>query len=177
MSRSKVRAEHQRFRRLIADGVDPATIQKPQIVRTPSASATDAPKLQIGYPTSSFGVVQQEWFKTWSANNDPDYVKQMESRLSADVMSCRTWVPAPWPRSKRPTRFAVVKAIEARGANDLARKAPRTIGQVFRFVSAHGYARRNPAMDIRLSYIFRRVEAHNHPRVLLPQAKEGSGPG
>jgi len=163
LSLSAAREKHQSLRRVLASGVDPATVQQQQIVRVPAPPVTDAPKLQIEYPASSFGAVQQEWFRTWSANNDPDYVKQMESRLAADVMPYLGARPV--TEIEAPDVVTVVKAIEARGANELARKALRTIGQVFRYGIAHGYARRNPAMDIKPSDIFRRVEVHNHPRV------------
>jgi integrase len=43
----------------------------------------------------------------------------------------------------------MVKFIERRGARDIAKGAPETTGQIFRYGIAHGYAKRNPASEIR----------------------------
>ena len=43
----------------------------------------------------------------------------------------------------------MVKAIEQRGARDIAKRALETTGQAFRFAIAHGYTRRNPAAQSR----------------------------
>jgi len=40
-----------------------------------------------------------------------------------------------------PELVAMVKAIEARGACDRAKRALETAGQVFRYAVAHGYTR------------------------------------
>ena len=44
----------------------------------------------------------------------------------------------------------MVRAIEARGARDLAKRALETTGQIFRYAIAHGHATRNPAAEINL---------------------------
>ncbi len=43
----------------------------------------------------------------------------------------------------------MVKTLEARGARDIVKHALETTGQIFRYTTAHGYAKRNPATDIR----------------------------
>jgi integrase len=43
-----------------------------------------------------------------------------------------------------PELVAMVKAIEARGAADLAKRALENTGQIFRYAIAHGYVARNP---------------------------------
>ena len=48
-----------------------------------------------------------------------------------------------------PELVAMVKAIEARGAGDIAKRAMENTGQIFRYAIAHGYAKRNPASEIR----------------------------
>src|SRR5258708_2007801 len=53
-----------------------------------------------------------------------------------------------------------VRAVEARGVRDVAKRALETTGQIFRYAIAHGYANRNPATDV-------------HPRAILkPSSKE-----
>jgi hypothetical protein len=43
----------------------------------------------------------------------------------------------------------IVKAIEAGGASNLAKRALETTGQIFRYAIPHGYAKRNAAGDIK----------------------------
>jgi integrase len=70
--------------------------------------------------------------------------------------------------------LALVKKIEDRGASDLAKRALQSIGQVFRYAVAHGYATRNPASEFRPSDVLRptkkvnlaRIEAKDLPELL-----------
>nr|WP_083343784.1 hypothetical protein [Terriglobus roseus] len=43
----------------------------------------------------------------------------------------------------------MVKAIEERGAHDIAKRALETTGRVFRYAIAHGYVTRNPSADFK----------------------------
>ena len=56
---------------------------------------------------------------------------------------------------KVPEVVAMTKAIEQRGAHDIAKHALETMGQVFRYAIAHGFAKRNPR---------RSNEAERHPQ-------------
>ena len=64
-----------------------------------------------------------------------------------------------------PDLMAMTKAIEQRGARDIAKRALETTGQVFRFAIAHGYATRNPASEIRPSDILKSTRKVNYARV------------
>jgi hypothetical protein len=55
----------------------------------------------------------------------------------------------------------MVKAIEARGAADLAKRAMENAGQIFRFAIAHGSAKRNPASEIRPADILKPTHKTN----------------
>lgn len=48
-----------------------------------------------------------------------------------------------------PEALAVVKRIEARGANETAHRVKARMGQVFRYAIAHGNATRDPTADLR----------------------------
>lgn len=48
-----------------------------------------------------------------------------------------------------PEALAVVKRIEARGANETAHRVKARMGQVFRYAIAHGTATRDPTADLR----------------------------
>jgi integrase len=68
----------------------------------------------------------------------------------------------------------LAKAIEKRGARDIAKRALETAGQVFRYAIAHGHAERNPATAIRPRDILKanrkvnyaRIDAKELPRLL-----------
>ena len=68
-----------------------------------------------------------------------------------------------------PELVVMTKAIEDRGARDIAKRALETAGQVFRYAIAHGYARRNPATEIRPRDILKSSRKTNYARV---EAKE-----
>ena len=59
----------------------------------------------------------------------------------------------------------MLKAIEARGVNDLAKHALQTSGQVFRYAIAHGLAKRNPATDIKPSDVLASRQKQNLARI------------
>jgi integrase len=59
----------------------------------------------------------------------------------------------------------MTKAIEQRGARDIAKRALETTGQVFRYAIAHGCARRNPVTEIRPSDILKPTHKVNYPRI------------
>ncbi len=59
----------------------------------------------------------------------------------------------------------MIKAIEHRGAGDIAKRALQVTGQVFRYAIAHGYATRNPAIEFRPSDILKATRKTNYARV------------
>ena len=59
----------------------------------------------------------------------------------------------------------MLKAIEARGVNDLAKRALQTSGQVFRYAIAHGLAKRNPATDIKPGDVLASRQKQNLARI------------
>ena len=59
----------------------------------------------------------------------------------------------------------MVKAIERRGARDIAKRALETTGQIFRYGIAPGHAKRNPASEIRPSNILTTTQKVNYARI------------
>jgi integrase len=59
----------------------------------------------------------------------------------------------------------MTKAIEQRGARDIAKRALESVGQVFRYAIAHGYANRNPASEIRPRDILKSSRKVNYARL------------
>jgi hypothetical protein len=61
-----------------------------------------------------------------------------------------------------PELVTMVRLIESRGARDIAKRALETTGQVFRYSIAHGYAKRNPATEIRPRDILKSAQKRSH---------------
>ena len=59
----------------------------------------------------------------------------------------------------------MLKAIEARSVNDMAKRALQTSSQVFRYAIAHGKATRNPATDIKPSDVLASRQKQNLARI------------
>ncbi len=59
----------------------------------------------------------------------------------------------------------MVKAVEERGARDVAKRALETTGQIFRYAIAHGHAARNPAADIKPRGILKPALKTNYARI------------
>lgn len=59
----------------------------------------------------------------------------------------------------------MVQTIQDREAYDLAKRALETVGQVFRYAIAHGYAKRNPAADIKPADVLKSVSKTNYARI------------
>jgi integrase len=64
---------------------------------------------------------------------------------------------------------AMVRAVEARGARDVAKRALETTNQILRFAVAHGHAKRNPAADVQPRDILKAALKSNYARI---EAKE-----
>jgi integrase len=59
----------------------------------------------------------------------------------------------------------MANAIQDRGARDIAKRAPETVRQVFRYSIAHSYSKRNPASEVRPSDILKSAPITNYARV------------
>jgi integrase len=141
------RERHAEARKLLAKGVDPMAERKAE-----KAAADD-----------SFQSVASLWLAHWREGKSPRHVAYVERRMEADILPCLGARPV--AQIEAPELVAMSKAIQDRGARDIAKRALETTGQVFRYAIAHGYARRNPASDIRPGDILKSIRKVNYARV------------
>ena len=154
------REAHSAARRLLATGIDPMALRKQE--KTALASAHG----------HSFRTVALEWWDHWRTGKSERHAVTTKTRLEDNVFP--TLGARPIQAIEAPELVAMVKAIEKRGALDVARRAFQTTGQIFRYAIAHGLARRNPAADIRPTDLlkpsetvnFARIEANDLPKLL-----------
>jgi integrase len=145
------RARHAEARRLLAAGSDPMAERKAK--KEAVTAETDNP----------FSEVAALWFNHWKVNKSSRHVDSTRRRLAANVYPAIGDRPIALIEPRE--LVAMVKAIEARGVGDLAKRALETTGQVFRFAIAHGYATRNPAAEFKPSDVLRPTKKVNLARV------------
>lgn len=138
-------------RNLLAAGIDPMAKRKADSVAKRFAME------------NSFAAVARLWWAGWKAARSDNHVASVMRRLEADVFPAIGGRPI--SEIEAPELVRMVKAIEARGALDIAKRALQTTGQVFRYAIAHGLATRNPAADIRPGDVIQSRKKENYARI------------
>src|SRR5215469_6560260 len=144
---SLARERHSKARKPLATGIDPMARRKAE-----KAAAEN-----------SFEAVSKEWLQHWKHGKSPRHADYVERRIESDILPCLG--ARPIGEIEAPEIVAMVKAIEKRGARDIAKRALETTGQIFRYALAHGYAHRNPASEVRPGDILRATRKVNYARV------------
>jgi len=147
VSLALARERHAEARKMLATGVDPMASRKAE-----KATAEN-----------SFQSVASMWLAHWQDGKSPRHVDYVKRRMDADIFPCLG--ARPIAVIEAPELVAMTKAIQDRGARDIAKRALETTGQVFRYAIAHGYATRNPASDIRPGDILKSGRKVNYARV------------
>lgn len=138
-------------RKLLATGVDPMAARKSDKI---------ARRLAV---EDTFAAVAQKWWESWKAARSDSHTVYVWRRLDADVF------PAigkrPIAEIEAPELVAMMKAIEKRGALDIAKRSLQTCSQIFRYAIAHGVTKRNPAVEIRPSDVLASRKKENYARL------------
>jgi integrase len=151
VSLALARERHAEARRLLAVGLDPMAERKAKKIADQVAGE------------NSFASLTERWLEHWQQGKSARHVDSVRRRIAADII----------PRlGRRPIAeidaselVAMTKAIEQRGAGDIAKRALQVTAQVFRYSIAHGYATRNPAIEFRPSDILKATRKKNYARV------------
>ena len=148
---AQARERHAAARAILANGTDPMVKRKE--VRTEELAKTE----------DSFQTIAALWLEHWQEGKSPRHVEYTRRRMEMDILPVLGARPV--AEIEAPELVAMTKAIEQRGARDIAKRALETAGQVFRYAIAHGYARRNPATEIRPRDILKSAQKTNYARV------------
>ena len=138
-------------RKKLATGIDPMVLRKADKVATRRAAE------------NSFETVARLWWAHWKPARSDQHAGQVMRRFEANVFPHIGARPV--AEIQAPELVAMLKSIEARGVNDLAKRALQTSGQVFRYAIAHGLAKRNPATDIKPSDVLASRQKQNLARI------------
>jgi integrase len=145
------RDRHAEGRKLLAAGIDPMAQRK--VEKAAEQVATE----------SSFASVAAQWLEHWQDDKSTRHVDQTRRRLASNILP--TLGSLQIAEIETPDIVAMVRAVEARGARDVAKRALETTGQIFRYAVAHGFAKRNPATDIQPRDILKASTKSNYARI------------
>lgn len=135
-------------RKLLATGTDPMAARKfDKIARRLAVEDT-------------FAAVAKKWWESWKAARSDSHTVYVWRRLEADVFPAIGLRPV--AEIEAPELVAMMKAIEKRGALDIAKRSLQTCSQIFRYAIAHGAAKRNPAVEIRPSDVLASRKKENY---------------
>lgn len=151
VSLALARERHGEARKLLAQGIDP--MEERKAAKTAEKSAAE----------NSFRTIAGLWFDHWQVDKSRQHVDATRRRMEANIFPLLG--SRPIGEIEAPELVVMVKAIEGRGAADLAKRALENVGQIFRFAIAHGYSARNPASEIRPSDILRPTRKVNLARI------------
>jgi len=112
---------------------------------------------------NSFKIVAGLWHEQWKAGKSPRHADVIFRRMETDLFPGLGARPISAIEPMDLVKMA--KGIERRGASDLAKRALQTAGQVLRFAVAHGYAKRNPAAEIKPGDILKATKKINLARI------------
>lgn len=154
----EARKKRDELKKLLLEGLDPAKVKRQR-------SANGG--FSLG---ETFEEIADTWHKQWSEVRSPRHAAYVRRRLEGDVFPVIGDLPI---ASLRPSDVVkVIKAIEARGAVDIAKRAYQTIGAICRYAVAHGLMDRDPTRDVKPSDILISRRSTNYARVDVKELPE-----
>ncbi len=132
---SDARARRDEAKKLLAAGTDPSAEKKAEKRRAVLAEAC------------TFESVAKEWFEHSKARWVESYSTRIWSRIEDDVLPVIGKMPI--TAVEAPELLDMVRAVEDRGAIEMAKRELQYCSQIFRYAVATGRARRDPCGDLR----------------------------
>lgn len=151
VSLADAREKHAEARKLLAKGIDPMAQRKTE--KTAEKAAVE----------NSFHSVANQWLEHWKEGVSPRHVTYTRRRLEMDILPVLGARPV--AEIEAPEVVAMTRPIQQRGAMEIAKRALETTGQIFRYGIAHGYCKRNPAVEFRPSDILKSAPKSNYARI------------
>lgn len=154
----EARKKRDELKKLLLEGLDPAKVKRQR-------SANGG--FSLG---ETFEEIADTWHQQWSEVRSLRHAAYVRRRLEGDVFPVIGDLPI---ASLRPLDVVkVIKAIEARGAVDIAKRAYQTIGAICRYAVAHGLMDRDPTRDVKPSDILISRRSTNYARVDVKELPE-----
>lgn len=135
VSLAEAREKREALKKLLATGVDPGQARK------------EEKRAILIAAENSFEVLAREWHDNQKGGWEDRTARYVMNRLEADVF------PAigsrPIIEIEPPELLDMLRKVEKRGAEEVARRLRQTIGQIFRYAIVTGRAKRDPAADLK----------------------------
>ena len=112
---------------------------------------------------NTFEAVARLWWAHWKDGKSERHAAYAIKRLEADAFPVLGSRPIASLTTKDLTRMA--KAVQDRGAIDLAHRVLQMAGQVMRYAVAHDLIERNPATDVKPSDTLKSRRKENYARL------------
>ena len=133
ISLADARERHFAARKQVVDGIDP------------SAKKQEKKEQSILEADTTFEKVAALWYERKRHGVSERYAGFMWSRLEKDILATLGSKPITSITSLQ--LIGALKAVEARGAHELARRLKQSCDEVFRYAVVHGYAPSNPCKE------------------------------
>lgn len=134
VSLETARARRDAARELVAEGIDPVRANQ------------DEERARQAETKDTFEAIAREWWANWKGGRTVRHADYVLRRLEADVFPAIGKKPIATIRPR--DVIAIARAIEKRGALDIAKRALETMGQVFRYAIQTERAELNPAANL-----------------------------
>lgn len=138
-------------RKVLAAGNDPGRLRR------------DAKMASAVHQANTFEVVARLWWEHWRHGKSPRHADYAIKRLQSDAFPALGARPIASITAKDLTHMA--KAVQDRGAIDLAHRVLQMSGQVMRYAVAHDLIERNPATDVKPSDTLKSRRKENYARL------------
>ncbi len=138
-------------REVLAAGDDPAQRRR------------DAKLTKAAGDAHTFEAVARQWWAHWKGLKSTRHADYVLRRLEADAFPALG--ARPIATITAPQLLAMAKAVEARGAVDIAKRSLQTCGQIMRYAVAHGLIERNPAADVKPADALKPHKKENYARL------------
>lgn len=144
---SLARERHLAARRQLESGVDPMAQRKAEKAKA----------------EGSFETVARLWLAHWREGQTERHAGYVERRMTADILPALG--ARPIAEITAPEIVKMVKAVDERGAREIAKRVLETTNQIFRYAITHNHATRNPAADVKARDIIKARKKENYARV------------
>lgn len=138
-------------RKVLAAGNDPGQLRR------------DAKMASAANQANTFEVVARQWWEHWRDGKSPRHAEYAIRRLESDVFPALGAMPIGAVTAKHLTHMA--KAVQGRGAIDLAHRVLQMSGQILRYAVAHDLIERNPAADVKPGDTLKSRRKKNYARL------------
>ena len=151
VSLAQAREARDDARKALKNGTDPGQLKR----EAKLASAFEQ--------ANTFEAVARLWWEHWRDGKSERHAAYAIKRLEADAFPLLGSRPIASLTAKDLTRMA--KAVQERGAIDLAHRVLQMAGQVMRYAVAHDLIERNPATDVKPSDTLKSRRKENYARL------------